>query len=304
MAMMSWCGGCSDNTVEGIAAYLNKMVELEGDFPTVTFIYMTGHLDGSGVDGVLYRNNNQIRSFCQANGKILFDFADIESWDPDGNYYPDESDACAWCENWCDIHACPGCPASCAHSHCFNCLQKGKAWWVMMSRLVNPGVLDGDNDGIVDASDNCPQTPNPEQEDSDSDGVGDYCDNCPDSANAGQLDSDGDTVGDFCDNCPAIANTNQQDTDGDGVGDVCEDCCLGGRGSVQLTGDCDAGDQIVDVGDLTNMIEHLFITFKPVCCVAETDLAPATPDGSVDVGDLTALIDHLFITFPALPDCQ
>jgi hypothetical protein len=131
----SWCGGCSDNTVEGIDIYLSAMNELENDYPTVLFVYMTGHLDGTGVDGPLYRNNNQIREFCSVNNKVLYDFADIESWDPGGNYYPDETDACGWCSDWCEIHACPYCDY-CAHSHCFNCYLKGKAFWWMMARTL------------------------------------------------------------------------------------------------------------------------------------------------------------------------
>jgi len=38
---------------------------------------------------------------------------------------------------------------------------------------------DRDGDGIVDASDNCPDTPNPAQTDSDADGIGDKCDPTP-----------------------------------------------------------------------------------------------------------------------------
>ena len=53
---------------------------------------MTGHLDGTGPSGNLYARNDQIRDYCVANGKVLFDFADIESWDPGGVYYPDEDD--------------------------------------------------------------------------------------------------------------------------------------------------------------------------------------------------------------------
>ncbi len=133
MAMFSWCGGVSDNTPEGIDIYLNKMNELEGQYPDVIFIYMTGHLDGSGPDGNLYQRNNQIRDYCAVNEKVLFDFADIESYDPDGNYYPYESDACGWCYDWCETHDCPSC--GCAHSQCFNCYQKGKAWWWMMASV-------------------------------------------------------------------------------------------------------------------------------------------------------------------------
>ena len=61
--------------------------------------------------------------------------SDIESYDPDGNYYPDASDDCGWCSTWCAGHSCPAC-GSCAHSHCFNCYLKGKAFWWMMARLA------------------------------------------------------------------------------------------------------------------------------------------------------------------------
>ncbi|MCP4569950.1 MAG: hypothetical protein GY841_20410 [FCB group bacterium] len=159
MAMFSWCGGCSDNTEEGINIYLNKMEELEADYPKVTFIYMTGHLDGTGVAGNLYLRNNQIRDYCMANDKILFDFADIESYDPEGVYYPDETDYCNWCTAWCAAHPadCPAC-GGCAHSQCFNCFQKGKAWWWMMATISgwSPSVSecgDANSDGTLNVGD-------------------------------------------------------------------------------------------------------------------------------------------------------
>ncbi len=137
LVMWSWCGGASDNTEDGITIYLNAMNQLEEDYPNVVFIYMTGHLDGTGVDGNLYQRNNQIRAYCDANDKVLFDFADIESYDPDGNYYPDESDACGWCADWCaDVENDCDDGCSCAHSHCFNCYIKGKAFWYLMGRIV------------------------------------------------------------------------------------------------------------------------------------------------------------------------
>ena len=134
VVMWSWCSGGSINTVEGIDIYLNAMNQLEMDYPDIKFIYMTGHVDGTGDDGTLRRNNDQIRAYCLANDKILFDFADIESTDPDGTFYPDEEDDCFWCIDWCATHECPTC-VECAHSHCFNCYRKGKAFWWMMARI-------------------------------------------------------------------------------------------------------------------------------------------------------------------------
>lgn len=134
VVIWSWCGQVSSATPADINTYLSLMDSLERDYPDVVFVYMTGHLDGSGETGTLYQRNEQIRAYCRANNKTLYDFADIESWDPAENYYPDESDSCSWCTSWCSSHGCPAC-SSCAHSHCFNCYNKGKAFWYLMARI-------------------------------------------------------------------------------------------------------------------------------------------------------------------------
>ena len=86
----SWCGQVSSATEEDINTYLNLMSGLETEFPLVSFVYMTGHLDGSGLTGNLHIRNNQIRDYCIANNKVLYDFADIETWDPDFTYFGDK----------------------------------------------------------------------------------------------------------------------------------------------------------------------------------------------------------------------
>jgi len=147
VVVWAWCGGVSDNTRSGINTYLQAMSQLERDYPHVFFVYMTGHLDGTGVNGNLNVRNNQIRSFCRANGKILFDFADIESYDPDGNYYLDRGadDNCDyldgntwrnWAQEWCRDNPgqCSGC--ECAHSQPLNCDLKARAFWWMLARIA------------------------------------------------------------------------------------------------------------------------------------------------------------------------
>ena len=169
MIMWSWCGQ-ADTSETNMQIYLDLMTQLENDYPDVTFIYMTGHLNGSGEEGQLNQRNNQVRAHCLEQGKnrILFDFADIETYDPDDNYFLDlgANDVCYywvdgvrhnWADEWCAANPgeCESC--SCAHSRCLNCQLKGRAFWWMMARIAgwNPDACKGDfdNDGNVDGSD-------------------------------------------------------------------------------------------------------------------------------------------------------
>lgn len=72
---------------------------------------------------------------------------------------------------------------------------------------------DDDNDGVLDANDNCTLTANPTQVDTDSNGAGDACD---------PVDRDSDGLWNINDNCPDTANADQLDTDGNGTGDACQ----------------------------------------------------------------------------------
>lgn len=87
---------------------------------------------------------------------------------------------------------------------------------------------DQDQDGIINALDNCPLQANVEQTDTDGDGFGDACTGGsgnaglpPISENACAADRDGDEVCDDQDNCPTVSNPDQSDINGDGVGDAC-----------------------------------------------------------------------------------
>jgi hypothetical protein len=77
-----------DHTATALAAlpqgWFYAWNRLETDYPQVAFVYMTGHLDGIGISGNLNQRNNQIRQFCRAHNKVLYDFADIESMIPMG----------------------------------------------------------------------------------------------------------------------------------------------------------------------------------------------------------------------------
>ncbi|UCC43242.1 MAG: VCBS repeat-containing protein [Candidatus Zixiibacteriota bacterium] len=68
-----------------------------------------------------------------------------------------------------------------------------------------------------------------------------------------------------------------------------EDCCNGMAGNIDYD-----PDDIVDIGDLTALIDYLFISFEEPACMKEANVDGTDP---VDIGDLTALIDFLFISF-------
>lgn len=150
--MWSWCGQVSNATEADINTYLDLMSKLETDFPKVKFVYMTGHLDGTGLKGNLHLRNEQIRNYCRTNNKILFDFADIECYDPDGTYYGDKNpnDACDydsdgngsldtnWAFQWQESHfeGIDWFNCSSAHSEPLNANQKAYAAWWFFARLA------------------------------------------------------------------------------------------------------------------------------------------------------------------------
>ena len=162
-SMWSWCGQVSSATQNYIQIYLDTLNQFENEYPGMRFIYMTGHLDGTGSGGNLHIRNEQIRNYCIANNKVLFDFADIERYDPDGSDYLDlgANDNCNysggnWADEWCAAHPgsdlCASC--YCAHSKPLNCNRKARAFWWMMARLAgwNP---DGRPHAEISARSSC-----------------------------------------------------------------------------------------------------------------------------------------------------
>jgi len=145
----SWCGQV-DGSESDIQLYLDLMSGLERDYPNVKFVYMTGHTDGAPLTGNVPIRNKQIRDYCLANDKILYDFADIESYDPDGDYFGDKlvNDACDYDSNgdgsrdsnwaiiWQNAHPGEWYSCSSAHSQPLNANLKAFAAWHLWARLA------------------------------------------------------------------------------------------------------------------------------------------------------------------------
>ena len=149
--MWSWCGQVSDKYSSGVLwnEYLGPMTELEKDYPHVTFIYMTGHVDIYN-DANNKAANDSIRSYCRNNNRWLFDFADFDRNDPDGNYYEFCHDNCNyydtvggtllgnWATEWQNQHeeGVDWYECGSAHSEPLNANQKAYAAWWMWARLA------------------------------------------------------------------------------------------------------------------------------------------------------------------------
>lgn len=161
VVIWSWCS-INGHDVE---RYIANMEILVGEYPDVDFVFMTGHAEGQGEDmtpGRVQFNNERIRQHCQSNRRILFDFADIEAYDPDGNYFWDQGlmdnldyDGGNWSREWISdnpgseldqLTTGNGAPGyggceSCAHSDApleakLNCVLKGRAAWWLYARLA------------------------------------------------------------------------------------------------------------------------------------------------------------------------
>jgi len=159
--MWSWCS----IDWHDAQLYVDNMEILITEYPDVDFVFMTGHAQGQGEDMTpnrVHYNNQLIRQHCADYGRILFDFADIEAYDPDGTYFWDLAmwdnlnySGGNWAVEWIaanptselaqlttgdGVDGYDGC-SGCAHSDSpqeanLNCVLKGRATWWLMARLA------------------------------------------------------------------------------------------------------------------------------------------------------------------------
>jgi hypothetical protein len=65
--------------------------------------------------------------------------------------------------------------------------------------------------------------------------------------------------------------------------------------------DCDP-EELTDIGDLTRLIDYLYISAEPLCCEDEGN-CDGDSEGLIDIGDLTALVVYLYLAGGELPVC-
>jgi len=136
VSMWAWCCQQDWNSSDDTQRYLDSMATLEASNPGVTFIYVTGNAQAKWGDGYnRYLRNEQIREYCNANGKVLFDFADIDCWynGDQNNYQHSGSTVPVEHSHYSGNQA--------GHTTYESCEQKGKAFWWMMARIAgwDPG---------------------------------------------------------------------------------------------------------------------------------------------------------------------
>ena len=148
----SWCYLYAAEA--SINDYLAAMIKLIEDYPQVNFVFMTAHANGTGESGPVHYWNRYIRQFCIDNNLILYDFYDIELYDPDGNYFGDKrvTDECYydndppydsgellgnWAIEWQNYHIenTDWYPCYSPHSQPVNANMKAYAAWWLFARL-------------------------------------------------------------------------------------------------------------------------------------------------------------------------
>ena len=76
-----------------------------------------------------------------------------------------------------------------------------------------------------------------------------------------------------------------------------DDRCKGSVGNAN----CDP-DGLVDISDISTLIDHLFLSLRPLCCPDEANIV-GNPGEQPDISDISGLIYYLFVGVTEPPPC-
>ena len=91
VVMWSWCDIAGHNVADN---YIPGMQTLINEYPSVSFIFMTGHAnkDNNVGDGKPKNQADLILDYCKENKFYCLDYYGIDTHDMDGNYWEDAGD--------------------------------------------------------------------------------------------------------------------------------------------------------------------------------------------------------------------
>lgn len=115
---------CYIDTDASFTYYRDKMLQLETGHPAKRFVWWTMPITTSG-DADRQAFNDQVRAYARANGKVLFDIADIEAHDAAGQKRTDGGYEAMW-DEW---------SSDGGHLSSDGARRVASAWWWLMARL-------------------------------------------------------------------------------------------------------------------------------------------------------------------------